>query len=166
MRNYTQAEIDNLIGCPKTITTGPRREMALERGQFRNEFLCETADGLRFSVFLRKNAMFEENFSIGLEHHTDSGAKVILLRCNGPHGEHLNGSPWSSDHPHFGRHIHMATSESIADGLQSEKHATITDQYATFDDALAFLVLRCNIQGADKYFPALGTVRQLSFLQE
>jgi hypothetical protein len=37
----------------------------------------------------------------------------------------------------------ISSFQCIADGLQSEKHATITDQYATLDDALAFLVLRC-----------------------
>ena len=68
MKTYTQTEIDELIHCPKVIMDPPRKEMRLDRGSRRNDMGLASENGKRrFSVFMRVNEAFRENFSIGLE---------------------------------------------------------------------------------------------------
>ncbi len=73
----------------------------------------------------------------------------LLFRCNRPHGEHIN----RLDDNHFiGYHIHIAKYEYISSGLKSDKYAELTHEYATFDDALAFFLEKCNVVNASEYF--------------
>jgi hypothetical protein len=60
---YTQAELDELISCPKIITEGPTRQMRLEGNQRRNDMGLREEDGGRtFEVFMRIHHEFAENF--------------------------------------------------------------------------------------------------------
>jgi hypothetical protein len=145
----TNQHIDYLIGCPKKIIDPPRREMALSNGHWRNGITLQSVDGEHdFSVFLGKNEDFEENFSIGLMYSPrETRGDICLLRYNGPHGPHV-----SFDH-HDRYHVHMAEEETINSGLKAERTALITEEYASFDDALGYFLRKCNITDADKYFP-------------
>ena len=69
VKSYSEEEIGELISCPKVITDPPKREMRLERGSRRNNMrLRSQSDDREFSVFMRINEAFQENFSIGLEY--------------------------------------------------------------------------------------------------
>ena len=60
-------EIEKLINCPKRIIESPKKELQLVNGHWRNDMELQSDDGeYNFSVFMRKNEDFEENFSIGL----------------------------------------------------------------------------------------------------
>lgn len=113
MRSYTQRELDELISCPKIITEAPKRQMRLEGSQRRNDMrLREKAGNRDFGVFMRMHDEFQENFSIGLKHDPrDGSGEVILLRCNGPHGEYNNR--FDASHPHTEYHVHRAREAAI-----------------------------------------------------
>lgn len=151
-REYTPEELEYLITCPKEIVNPPKQTMTLTNGHYRNSMdLCSVDGKHKFHVYMRKNEKFQENFSIGLEYCPNDGTpNITLLRCNGPHGEHIND--WKIDEHFFGYHIHIATAENINSGLRPEKNAVLTNSYATFEDALSYFLNRCNIIGAEKYF--------------
>jgi hypothetical protein len=97
---------------------------------------------------MRKNEDFEENFSMGLVYSPkDVRGDVCIFRCNGPHGPHV-----SFDH-HDRHHLHVAKEETLNSGLKAERTAFITQEYASFDDALGYFLKKCNITDAEKYFP-------------
>lgn len=153
LKALTDEEILFLISCPKIITTIPKKSMLLLQGSYRNEMTLQSEDGLhRFSVFMRKNEAFEENFSIGLRYHPDNDPEsIVLIRCNGPHGEHRD--PFDKRESHYWEyHIHLAKETIIKEGLRSEAYAEITDEYSNYADALVFFFRYCNIKDAIKYF--------------
>ncbi|MFQ5633280.1 MAG: hypothetical protein ACE5I1_31330 [bacterium] len=79
--------IDKLLTCEKEIVHGPGKPR-LERGHHRIGFELQSIDEeFHFSAFGRCNAMFSENFSVGLvfSPRQEKGSYEIL-RCNGPHG--------------------------------------------------------------------------------
>jgi hypothetical protein len=100
---YSQEEIDRLIACPKIVTEPPKRDMKSQRGHRRNNMLLRSEEGgLEFSVFMRINEDFNENFSIGLNYSPrDERGTVCLLRCNGPHGDFLGGPLPSESHSRY-----------------------------------------------------------------
>lgn len=153
MRTYTQQEIDDLIRCPKVITIPPRNTMRSERGHRRNELRLTSQDGKsNFSVFMRINDDFNENFTIGLIFHSsEEPESFCLLRCNGPHGGFI-GNP-DLPHPHFQCHIHRAKVESIDAGERPEKGGEATDSYNSYKEALRYFLLTTNVLNAEDYFP-------------
>lgn len=152
MTAYKQQELEDLIICPKRIIEPPRKEMKLERGSFRNDFGLESiSNKTRFSVFMRKNESFPENFSIGLiVHSKDEYRSFFLLRYNGPHGDHVNDL--LDPHPHFGFHIHEAKAEKIEEGFSPQLHAELTESYGSYEEALLHFLKRINIENAEQYF--------------
>lgn len=159
MKTYTQAEIDELVRCAKRITDPPKKEMRLERGSYRNEMKLVSIQGdLGFSVFMRVNEVFPENFSIGLEHMPKGEpGSLSLLRCNGPHGEFLGNPP--PPHPHFMYHVHRATPETLAAGLRSEAGAEATDRYTAYLPALRHFLRFTQVTNAKEFFPSLWQMR-------
>lgn len=153
MRSYTQQEIEALIECSKVISEPPKREFRSERGHKRNGMLLKTEDGKAdFVVFMRINEDFPENFSIGLEHSPrDERGTILLLRCNGPHGEFL-GNP-SSHGPHFVHHVHRADATNLDAGLRGEASAKATDSYASYDEAVRFFLNVVHVVNAQEFFP-------------
>ena len=133
---YTQEEIDALITIPKLIVEPPKKEFRSDRGHKRNGMRLQSLDGkAEFTVFMRINEDFPENFSIGLEHSPrDERGTILLLRCNGPHGEFI-GSP-GRPHPHFLHHVHRADAANLDGGLRGETNPQATDAYATYEEAL------------------------------
>lgn len=148
MRLFSNEEIQNLVAAPKRITVRPQKRMQLSNKHYRNGMKLKSTDGeLEFSVFMRKNEMFHENFSIGLVFHPkDDPQEVHLFRCNGPHGPHE-----SFDH-HESCHIHIAKEDSMGSGIKENWFAYITKEYSTFEDALIFFLGKCNIVNAGDYF--------------
>ena len=160
MKTWIQTELDELISCPKQVVDPPRKEMRSERGHQRNDMTACSQEGKRrFSVFMRVNERFPENFSIGLIYDIkEEPGDIALLRCNGKHGEHDN-TPLDDQLPHFGYHIHRARADVINAGLAPEKFAELTGAYASFPEALHHFLRLANIVGAQAYFP---TSEQLS----
>ena len=156
MRMWTQAELDELISSPKQVMDPPRTRMLSERGHQRNDMTMRSLDGeRRFSVFMRVNEWFPENFSIGLIYDPrDEPGDLPLLRCNGPHGEHDN-SPMVDPHPHDSYHIHWARADAINAGLSPIGYAELTDAYASYREALHHFLRLANVVGTEAYFPAL-----------
>lgn len=153
MKEYTQNELDDLIACPKGITDPPRREMRLESNQRRNDMRLRSQDGDRdFRVFMRVHDLFNENFSIGLVHlPKDGSGEVVLLRCNGPHGEY--NDRFDPGHPHAEFHVHRATEEAIRAGFRPEKRADRTVHFASYSEALSWFLQEVNIVDAAIHFP-------------
>jgi len=142
---FSQEEIDVLIGCPKVIVEPPRKEMQLTQGHYRNDIKLKSQDGKHdFSVFMRRNQDFQENFSVGLVY---AKGWVELYRCNGPHGGHLG----LEHHDTF--HVHSAKAESIAAGLKPDRTAFVSEEYATYDEALVYFLKKCNILDYQNWFP-------------
>lgn len=156
MKTYSQEEIDNLIVCPKVITEPPRKEMRLERGSRRDNMALRSTDGdLEFSVFIRINEDFPENFSIGLNYSPqDERGTICLLRCNGPHGNFLGSLAFPASH--FSCHVHRAKADNIEAGLRAERGGKLVEGYASYRDALAFFLRETNVINATEYFPELN----------
>jgi hypothetical protein len=152
---YTQAEIDELISCPKKFSESPRKDMKIEGAHARNDARL-ISDGIQgeFLMFMRRSEDFPENFSIGLVYHPgDVKGDITLLRCNGKHGSY-NGI-FDPAHPHYDFHIHKADASILAAGGRPERNATKTTAYASFEEAVQFFVRAINLNAAEatKYFP-------------
>lgn len=154
MENYTQAALDELVSCEKTIVDGPKKNYGSMLGSRRNGMIVEAGNGRQFSVFMRQSEAFAENFSIGLQYLPKDDEPLILLRCNGPHGMVAQSLPSPLSH-HVGFHIHRATQENIEQGLRPEKGAEITTEFASYKDALKFFLNLANIKWTEKHFPGL-----------
>lgn len=135
----TDAEIRDLVVCPKAIDSKvPSRGYRYERIQRRcNLELTATADSrMRFSIFVRQNLRYIENFTVGLNYHSNDRrlGMITLVRYNGPHGE--AGRQPDGHYAKF--HIHRITAAEIASGSRQprEVHREITDRYGTLEEAL------------------------------
>ena len=148
---WTQEFIDELIKCDKHILKSPTN-LKLEFGHYRTSFELQSSDEKYFfSVFGRYNAMFYENFSVGLVFiPKNEKGTYIILRCNGLHGEHR----MFPHHSYY--HIHKITPDAIHEGLKEEAVIEITEKYSNFEDALNFFVRYIHIDIADitKHFPS------------
>lgn len=154
-------EIERLIGLPKDIVSktpsvGYRSENRNRRCEL--ELTASSSSDIKFTVFIRRNDKFIENFSIGLRYKTKDRTlgTVTLVRYNGPHGE-ANRGPGG----HFGRpHIHRVTATELAEGNREpqERHREITDRYSTYEQAL--LVFFADI-AASNHLDYFGELRQL-----
>ena len=159
MDTYSQEIFDELISCHKIISDPPRKEMRLDRGNLRNDMRLKSLDGVEdFSVFIRQNESFPENFSIGLDYHPKDGrGSIILLRCNGQHGHFEDCAGNISYHDYF--HIHRAREENISSGVRPERGAEITTEYANLDQAIQYFFRVINTPTADQYFPKYKQAR-------
>ena len=155
----TDDEIQGLLERPKAIASRtPRAGYKTEGGHRRADLTLEGVAGssaAAFSVFIRQNRRFIENFSVGLRYRSNLAGlgDVTLVRYNGPHGE-------MSRHPdgHYTKpHIHRITAAELASGSREpkERHRTITDRYTTLDDALRTFFSDLNINGVQSFFPDL-----------
>lgn len=154
MRQYTQDELQSLIICRKAITDPPRRQDYNAGGHKRNDMKLQSMDGdNRFSVFMRVNNDFPENFSIGLVYHpSDERGAIALLRLNGPHGEYIyDHNNVNAHHSLF--HFHVAKEDNIQAGRSPEWGGIPVDCYASYEQALDCFINIANIENAYSYFP-------------
>ena len=147
--------MDDLLTCSKAVKEPPTHDFHVEFGLRRKDAVL-TAEGHSgiFRVFLRINGDFAENFSVGLRYRpSDDRGEITLLRCNGKHGD-FNRS-FRPEHPHCYFHIHRATQKALDRGERAESVASITNEYASFEEAVEFFVRSINLNGVDaeKYFP-------------
>jgi len=161
VRNFNQSEIDNLISCPKHVSVPPKREMTLDGADWRNDakLIASNSKDDVFSIFMRKNEDYPENFSIGLRYSPQDEPETITpIRCNGPHGD-FNASI-DPDHPHCFFHVHRASQEAIEAGCKPERFASKTTEFASYEEALQYFVKAINLDPKDveKHFPSSAQI--------
>ena len=154
----TDRQILDLIALPKTIV---RKEPARAYREDNLHKPCDlelktVPEGLQtFTVFVRQNTVFIENFSIGLRYQTRDGVlgTITLTRYNGPHGE----TSRSPDGHYALPHIHRITEEEIVSGHMQpqEKHREITTLYRTLEEGLRIFFANTGITNFVDYFPEL-----------
>lgn len=152
----TDKEIQKLIKVSKIITEkDPIRGFKEEDGHKRCNLKLETTQGSEstFTVFVRQNCYFLENFSIGLRYQTKNKTlgTVTLIRYNGPHGELSQ-----NEDGHYAKpHIHRITTEDMLSGnvQPQESRIEITDSYVTFEEALDVFFFDVGVQNYQEYFP-------------
>ena len=155
----TDQEIQDLIRSPKEIKEKiPIREYKEENGHRRCNLKLETIEDEEvkfFSVFIRQNSFFLENFSIGLRYQTNDRmlGSVTLVRYNGPHGE----TSRSQDGHYAKPHIHRITAQEIESGSiqPQESHRENTDRYNTLEEALSIFFSDVGVINYSDYFPEL-----------
>ena len=152
--------LDELVACPKQIIQPPKKAMTTVNGSQRNGMRVVCAKGRQFSVFMRISEEFNENFSIGLQYEPPDDSPVILLRCNGPHGEVVQ-SLTDQLPEHYDTHIHRATEENIREGRRPESGAVATRDYATYAEALKVFLGLANIEWTREHFPELSNQKTL-----
>ena len=154
----TDDEIQSLISSPKRIENKDPAQGYRPQSRHRRcdlQLKSSIDDVKTFTVFVRQNIVFIENFSIGLRYQTGDPilGSITLVRYNGPHGE-------SSRDPdgHYARsHIHCITAAEIASGNSQpqERHRTITDRYSTFEEGLRVFFSDLAVVNYADYFPEL-----------
>ncbi len=157
----TDQQIHDLITCRKIIVKkNPDQGYREEKRQRRcnlilNDMPACDSTAAAFTIFIRQNTEFIENFSLGLQYQTNESSlgTITLVRYNGPHGEsgrHLDG--------HYARpHIHRITAGELGSGSiqPPEKKREITDRYATFGQALRVFFADANITNSADHFPEM-----------
>ena len=140
-----QAEIDELIACPKRVTN-PSSRPKTEGKHIRHDYQVASVDGRHeFVIFTRQSTMIAESFSAGLRWRSKTGEEVILMRCNGadhPHNNSLERSRFE-----FRCHVHQATERYLASGRKVDSFAEVTDAYRTLGGALHHLLKLTSISG-------------------
>ena len=151
----TDEEIAQMVGLPKTIVSKtPAKGYRDHNGHRRCDVALgsESVDEGTFSVFVRQNHTFIENFSIGLRYRSEDATlgTVTLVRYNGPHGEVYKGQDGHFAAPH----IHRITEQELASGsLQpQEKHREPTDRYGTLEQALVVFFKDIGVSNIDPWF--------------
>jgi hypothetical protein len=153
---FTQSEIDRLIACPKTVDSPPSTALVRDGAHWRNGAGLIATDDTKgtFLMYLRKNAFFDENFSVGLVYSSNDGrGDITLLRCNGKHGAF--NAQYDPNNWHTHNHIHRANESDLEAGFRPEKHAVATTEFASLEEAVQYFVKAVNLdsKAAAKYFP-------------
>ena len=139
----TDEDIERLIRLPKIIVNQTPSAGYSEADNHRRrnmDLLADSDPSQRFTVFIRQNMTFIENYSIGLRYH--SGIPVLgaitILRYNGPHGETSRAPDGHFAQPH----IHRITANELSSGSShpQERDRDPTDKYSTFEQALAAFI--------------------------
>lgn len=155
----TDQEIQDLIRSPKEIKEKiPVRGYKEDNGHKRCNLKLESAEDEEvklFSVFIRQNSFFLENFSIGLRYQTNDRmlGSMTLVRYNGPHGE----TSRSQDGHYAEPHIHRITAGEIESGSiqPQESHREITNRYNTLEEALSIFFSDVGVINYSDCFPEL-----------
>jgi hypothetical protein len=158
--SFTEALIDELVGCQKAILDPPAREFKEENRHRRKDMrLYEIADVKRvFTVFIRQSVEFAEDFSLGLIYLSPEAKRMTLLRYNGQHEQ--TNDPYDRAKTHFQYHIHKATPENLNNGRYAQHPALTTGDYASFEEATAAFLAAINlrIEEVGVHFPGIETL--------
>ncbi len=155
----TDRAIQDLIQLPKAIQSKTPARGYKEESRYRRCTLSLQAVDERFTVFVRQNKEFIENFSIGLRYLSGDRTlgTITLIRFNGPHGE----TSRDPDGHYAVPHIHRISLDELKSGSTEppEKRREMTDRYATFDQALDEFLDEIGVTNRDQYFPASRQLR-------
>lgn len=151
---FTDADINELIRCPKIMVSRPHKEFRYDNRQYRNECKVSSTDGeYKFYVFARYLDKFNEDFSVGLRLETPNifGKDFILFRCQGPHGAYSN-DPLNGD-THNDYHTHTITAEDLNNRIFEPRQKELTKEYSNFAEATYYFIRYCNIQDGELLIP-------------
>lgn len=143
----TDAEILELISCPKIITQRPRAPRE-QRKKIEQRLTLKESDGERtFSVFISFLIFRPSDFSVGLLYQGYN-----LLRCNGFHGTTIRGFYSAKHHEHA--HIHRLTVDDIKNGRMDAPsfEETVDEEYDDLDTARLYFFQRCGIINYGEHF--------------
>lgn len=152
----TSIKIEELIKYPKKIikkvpNTGYKPDGNSRRCDL-NLATLDTKDEV-FSVFIRQNNEFIENYSIGLRYQSNNKelGTVTLVRYNGPHGETSHHKDGHYNKPH----IHRITAAGLASGnsMPQENNREITERYNTLEQAIDVFFTDIGVTNHLDYFP-------------
>ncbi len=154
----SQTEIDRLISLPKQIErTTPAHGLKTDGRNERKDLDLESTDGNhRFRVFIRKNLMLIEDFSVGLVYRSNRKelGDLMLIRFNGSHGR----SDWSEDRHYSAFHIHVMTEKLLTKGVREPKDVSLTDRFSSLEQALVEFFNHVAIENWPAYFPELKQI--------
>lgn len=150
----TDANIHELITCPKIFKSAPRKPQTINKNISQNFIVYGQTNDEEFPVFITYSSRMPMDFSLGLRFKD-----MLLYRCNGFHGSTRAGY-FSTPH-HAYPHAHILTLADIDKG-RSKKPSEICDltgEYVNLQTALVFFCTHCGIMDYDKYF----NVNQIHF---
>ena len=136
--------IEAWLSMPKRVTNPRARVKTLERQEQRDYTVMSETTEERFALFVRRSTRLSSSFSVGLR-VLRGEESITLMRCNGPahaHRNHLEDETFGLE-----CHIHVATARYINAGRRDEGFAERSSHYSTVDEALAYMLERCNISG-------------------
>lgn len=159
-KSLSDTEIKHLISVKKVIDTIPKKSFYPDKQTnkvLRNDFTCHSEENPndKFCVFIRKNTIIIDQFSIGLRYMPKD---LLLIRVNG-NQQHRN-----SDKSFFmDFHIHTATEKQLQQGIFQDYDAVPCHDYCNFNSALLHFGKICGIINIIDYFPSIN---QISFLED
>jgi hypothetical protein len=154
-QEYTQEDLENLILSPKIIVYGQKLSLKSSPEAEINQSLeiglkIESDDDLLLELFIRRNKIKFDGFSVGLKHlrsKTDPRCFQIC-RLNSPHFKPQsdpNLKKYTEAHQ-YNSHIHKLVAEDINQNIQELNSKIPTDKYASFEEAISYSVEFFNIQ--------------------
>ncbi len=157
---FTPLSIDELISCEKQIIEAPSRDFKEENRHRRRDMrLQDMGVGKRmFSVFIRPSLEFAEDFSLGLVYLSQDGKRMTMIRYNGQHDQ--SNDPYDLEKKHFQYHIHRATAENLNNGRYAKHPASVTRDYASFEEATTEFLQVIGLRTGDisTHFPGMDSL--------
>lgn len=148
-RILTDIEIAKLLAEKKIVPSSWSKRLAAPipapgKPHLHRELLVQGGDGSQFCIYIRKNPLILLDFSIILT-FKEGGEEYHLLRYDGRQpSDHTNKWEKKEKLPDWKFrnefHIHMATERYQRAGFKIDGFARVTDDYHSFDSALAAFV--------------------------
>lgn len=140
--------LDELISADKVIVDKEPKKGLKEELNHRRADLTLEAPSLkaRFRMYIRQNASYPENFSIGLDYLGSQG-EVKLMRFNGSHKREKD----SIDNHHCYFHIHKEITEEESPNNINDTETT--SEYSDLLSAIDFAFRRLGVQNTSQFFP-------------
>lgn len=143
----TDAGIQELINLEKEVVS--KKFQLPEKETSRNIRKDVPLSPNAFKMFIRINATFAENFSIGLMYKDKEGNSYLLFRVN---GEQLN----SHIEHHRSIHYHVLTQSDVESGRKDKpSKRVILESVKDFSNALDFFCQKANIRNYKDYFSGI-----------
>lgn len=153
--HITDAMIDEIIECAKTITANPSPKNKTNGAHKETSFTASSGDGkYSFQVFVREHTELIENFSVGLVYTPNGGVPFVVTRYNGQHGQHKNfltGEVFDDT-----CHIHKVKEDVVRAGINYDNNAEVTDRYSSLDEALGCFFSDLHFGNYETYYPELA----------
>ena len=130
------------------IVANPSARWSHVKNVRQKTFSATSQSGNTYSIVLRQNTKYAENFSCGIRLDVPGADPLMLVRYNGSdhgHSNPIENTSW----PEGFFHIHRATQRYIESGRKSEHFAETTQRFTTLASAFRCMVKDCNIQGLE-----------------
>jgi len=143
----TKDEYDDHISTRKTVEKLINSKLHAE--SVSRSFELAGENGCRYRLFLRRNQVLFESFSVGIDWISPE-ANIPLCRYNGKHG------PTARDEHPSRFHRHQPSWKGGERAGKALSNAILDDRFATIEEALTTACEECRINGMEEHFPHLG----------